>query len=188
MNAVILRKVTLLVAALCISWTPVAAQQCTPDVVRVRSSIQSKYRSQDDPNFDFIQSSPTRNIREGLEELGRGGFEVRDFADLNVDVSYVYSLKHGREAWRLCLSMVGPFAALFRLSRNSSVLTTGAGATASEREILKVLVAIHYGLLDRRTLSCPSNLRRMRQIQESGSRRIVIWQALFREEERLPWR
>ena len=187
MNAVTLRKVTLLVAALGVSWTHVAAQ-CASNVVGVRSSIQSKYRSQDDPNFDFIQPSPPRDIGEGLDELRRGGFEVRDFGDLNVDVSYVYSLKHEREAWRLCLSMVGPYAALFRLTRNNSVLTTGAGATASERAILRFLGAIHYRLLDRRTLSCPSNLRRMRQLQESGSRRIVIWQAIFREEERLPWR
>lgn len=186
MNALTLREVTLLVAALCVSWTPVAAQCAS--TVGVRSSIQNKYRSQDDPNFDFIQPAPPREIAEGLEALRRGGFEVRYLGDLDVDVSYVYSLKHGREAWRLCLSMVGPYGALFRLNRNSSVLTTGAGATASEREILRFLGSIHYRLLDRRTLSCPSNLRRMRQLQDSGSRRIVIWQALFREEERLPWR
>ena len=186
MNAVTLRKVTLLVVALGISWTPAVAQ-CGPNVVGIRSSIQSKYGNPDDPNFDFIQPRPPDYISNGLEEFRRGGFDVAYLGDLSVDVSYVYKLKRDGKAWRLCLSMVGRYAALFRLNRNSAVITTGAGATPTEREILRFLEAIHYTLLGRRTLSCPSNLKRMRQLQESRAHPIVIWHALFREDVRLPW-
>jgi hypothetical protein len=180
MNRRALAVLVLVGTGLCLS--PQSSQGCNQGLaVRIRSSIQNRYRLQNDPDFTFLQDPLPSNVQNGLADLKRKGYEVRDFTDPSVDVSFVYGLKKDREAWRLCLSRVGPYATLFRLGRDGNKQLMNS---ATSPDIAQFITVTRYTLLGRRLLSCPAHLQRLRIISDSN--KIRNWQALFREELLLP--
>jgi hypothetical protein len=162
------------------------AQTCKSKVAGdIHASIKNKYEYLTEPVFTFKRATPPPEIEAMLSDLRDKGFTVEPLTDLTFDVSFVYGLQQGKRRWRLCVSMVGPYATLFTLGGNDrKQLITDIPPNQPGYEIKQFVIAKKYKLLDKNTLNCTTKLRTP-NVGRSG-REVRFWQALMRDDE-LPW-
>lgn len=186
MRVKLIAIVTLLtLARLCASGP--SARACNgPVAANIRNSLRASYKNFAEPDFSFLRSRPDARVAGLVSGISNKGFEVRDVRDPDRDVSFTYSVKRGPVAWRLCLSMAGPYAAIFRLDRNSKTLFTSP-ASAPEREVVQLVRGAGYTLLDAATLSCPAQVKMPQTVRQGAPDRVRFWQALFRDHPKMPW-
>ena len=161
-------------------------QTCKSKVAgEIHASIRSSYESLTEPVFTFKRATPPQEIEAMLSDLRSRGFTIEPLTELTFDVSFVYALRQGKKGWRLCVSMVGPYATLFSLGGNGrKQLITNIPPNTPGYEIKQFVIAKKYKLLDKNTLNCPINLRT--PIVGTSGRQVKFWQALIRDDE-LPW-
>ena len=161
-------------------------QACKSKVAgEIHNSIRSSYESLPEPVFTFKRATPPQEIEAMLSDLRNKGFTVEPLTELTFDVSFVYALRQGKKGWRLCLSMVGPYATLFSLGGNGrKQLITDIPPKSPGYEIKLFVTAKKYKLLDKDTLNCPTKLRT--PFVGTSGRQVKFWQALIRDDE-LPW-
>lgn len=184
---------SLLTLALYLFGQSAPARACTTVILdRISNSIQANYGSREVAEVSDVRLTyPQRNIEAELD--GRG-FNVRLSFDPDTDrelteVSRSYSIKpkQGNAAWRLYISGVGHYVALFRLRgeesdrRVESIPRTRT--TPLERVLLSYVRDLGYTVLDVATLKCSTHLNRVGDIQASATTRILVWQGLFRWED-----
>ncbi|MEV0192337.1 hypothetical protein AB0I39_27870 [Kitasatospora purpeofusca] len=75
------------------------------------------YGSLTQPDFSFAGNAYRSQPHKGLVERLSRFLEVEDDTHLDVDVSFYYKLSSKSGRWHLLLSMVGPYAMLFRVPR-----------------------------------------------------------------------
>ncbi|MFJ2301859.1 hypothetical protein [Streptomyces sp. NPDC087787] len=84
-------------------------------LVAYKEFARRSYGSLQRPRYDVIskrlEKDPYRDLLEELERLG----EVEDVTDLNCDVAFAWKIRTGEFGVVARLSVVGPYAAVFRL-------------------------------------------------------------------------
>lgn len=148
--------------------------------------IREKYRDLDHPEFWFVGESISRQPYQPLVERLEQQFSVQDDTDPNDDVSFIYVLRSGRDAWVLALSMVGPFAALFRATSDHPVLIDATGMSAltkQEAELVEEAQSFGFSFLTKALLEMPIGLT----LQNASRENTRLYQALFSDTDILPW-
>jgi hypothetical protein len=153
----------------------------------ILSHMRTKYRALDDPNYLFVvkaqHQKPYRDVIHALENQ----FDITEDTDLNVGVSFGYTLREGDTIWSLELSMVGPYAAIWRIlvpGQELQVIDPNTkGLSTTESSLMRVLHTFSILVLDQASLEqqIPLNLS---TIELEDTR---IYQALFCQLDPLPW-
>jgi len=189
MNLKILPVAAVLTLTVVLSERRGEAQPCRSRLAaEVNSFIQQSYGgSLESPKTTFRKRVPPPPVRDMVNALRGMGYEIGDpYVDLGLDNSFNYSVKRDGKAWRLCVSMVGPYAVLFRLGRDEQLtLLADVRPPTLGHEIKKVVSDGKYTLLDRATLSCATDLKLEHTV--TAGRPVRFWQALVRDESELPW-
>ena len=81
----------------------------------LKSIIFQKYGSLEAPRFDFVKEVLKARPYDGVIEEIRRKFTVEEDTDPNEDVSFGYVLVRGDKTWLLRISMLAPYAVLFRI-------------------------------------------------------------------------
>jgi hypothetical protein len=186
MRGKLIPTVTLLILSqLCAAASPVRA--CNTALAnRILTSLRTSYQNFPEPDFAFVRSRPDARVDGLLNGIRGKGLSVRDVRDFDRDVSFTYSIEQNQGgAWRLCLSMAGPYAVILRLRPRKKLFT--APTSPPEREIVQLVRAAGYTLLDAATLKCPVQVRMPKTVREGSIDRVRYWQALFRDHPQMPW-
>jgi hypothetical protein len=118
----------------------------------ISSSVRKAYGTDVQPTYRFVQeaieSDPYRWLVDSLKEW----YTIEDDTDTNDDVSFNFILRSDDHAWRLALSMVGPFALLVDGDdpERSTVITESTDP--DEVRILRMVKAQGFEFMDRETL------------------------------------
>ena len=126
------------------------------------NDIKTKYQSFEKPNFTFVSKMVDRNpYREFIEGL-KTYCEIEDITDINYDVSFVYILNCSSQQYMLQLSMVGRYAALYRLSSEREMLIIDPKEVVVEPIVKTVINALEkedIALLDEQMLDSELNIK-----------------------------
>ncbi|HEY0602998.1 MAG TPA: hypothetical protein VGD58_08800, partial [Herpetosiphonaceae bacterium] len=146
------------------------------------------YRSLENPYFFFVNeivaNQPYKALLSHIQKI----FEVQEDTDLNVDVAFHYVLSRDQKLWSIQLSMLGSYAAIWRVVGYGEVLEVIDPSTqplsAVEVELMNILENHGVRVLDEASLEIrvPFTLS---YIPESGVR---LYHALFGDYDPLPWR
>jgi len=158
----------------------------TSELDTIKAQVLDKHRSLEKPDFHFrwdvINHRPyTRLIDELLTH-----FFIKDVTDLNQDGSFVYLIEQDRDRqWKLQISMVGPYAVLFRLAQPLPTLIDESVLKGSDTEIviLRILLKHHVQLLDEPTLIERFPLK----LDYADDQNVRLYQVLFTDTDSLPW-
>lgn len=157
------------------------------ELEHILSVISTTYESLEDPQFFFVNEVIARCPYNAVIRQLEQWFLVEEDTDLNADVSFQYILKLGDNIWSLQLSMLGPYAAIYRVIKPGAAFKVLAPNTTSLSEADKVLMQVLRDngilVLDQETLEYPVSLRL--SYTEPGNTR--IYQALFGDYDVLPW-
>lgn len=185
-----------------VGWPLIPASFFPPDdnalMARINTSIDRCYFNRDDPSYAQVNAAqPPEAVRRELE---RSNFGVKDFTDRSEDVSFIYELKWNGQPnaqnvseWTLMVSMVGPYAALFRIkrpppNRRGRVTTEAVPIIRSqmyeqEQMIVDILTRNRIEQLGFRILERRVNLK----CQNTRKQNVRVYQALFVDRDGLPW-
>ncbi|MGW2539963.1 hypothetical protein ACWC5I_03610 [Kitasatospora sp. NPDC001574] len=83
----------------------------------VLADSRRSYGSLRDPDFAFATRTYQQQPYKALVDNLSGFAEVRDNTHLDSDVCFYYEVSTASGSWHLLLSMVGPYAMLFRAPR-----------------------------------------------------------------------
>jgi hypothetical protein len=148
--------------------------------------ICEKYKSLDAPDFSFVREALSiQPYAKVIQKIARG-FDLEEDTDPNDDVSFGYLLTKEHQRWMLRISMVGPYAVLFRLDNAESVEVLSPimpGLSAAETSLVVLLSEAHIQLMDRDTLSLPVPLQLFNTEPENSR----LYQALFVDSDVVPW-
>jgi hypothetical protein len=126
------------------------------------NDIKTKYQSLEKPNFTFVSKIVDRNpYREFIEGL-KAYCEIEDITDINYDVSFVYIVNCSNQQYMLQLSMVGRYAALYRLSSKREMLIIDPKEVVVEpivKTIINALEKEDIALLDEQMLDSELNIK-----------------------------
>lgn len=104
----------------------------------IQESIKAAYGSLSQPTWHFASSAyrshPYGEVVECLTDLG---YQVNEVTDLNEDVSCSYLLLRDGFTWALYLSLVGPYAALLRVSPGDSEAPYSWGENSEVEGVLR---------------------------------------------------
>ena len=89
-----------------------------PDDIDQR--IRERYGSLEQPNFHFVLKEMDKRPFESLIDRLGERFEIDENTDPNDDVSLSYELRRAGQEWSLQLSLIGPYAVLWRPIAQSS--------------------------------------------------------------------
>lgn len=155
------------------------------DAASIRKAIFAKYGSLSKPRFDFVRAALEADAHRALLDELRCSFEVTEWTDANIDVSFSLALRTDGRIFPLRLSMVGPYAVLLRPppAGNWQVIDQASKATEAERRILDVVRRFGIEPLDQATLSLPIALN----MGNTEPERCRFYQALFTDNDVLPW-
>jgi len=117
----------------------------------VLKSLIKFFGSLENPNFSRVREvyelNPHRNLISQLMQH----FVAVDITDLNTDVAVVLALKSNKNKgiyFRIDLSLVDKYVALFTIENEKSIIVTHEGNNSSDCEIiLKLLEEEHYTLI-----------------------------------------
>lgn len=158
------------------------------------TQIEHTYRSFSSPEFFFVSDAlQKRPYKCLIEEIG-GCFHVEEDTDPNDDVSFGYLLRakyptgvKRDQEWLLRLSMVGPYAVLFRFldTETEPTLISYTELVLSEPEqcLVKTLSLNGICLMDRQSLmqSIPMTLF------NAEPEKTYVYHSLFTDTDVLPW-
>ncbi len=165
--------------------------------VEIRGAIKATYGNNPElPNLR-IKERPRdkRNVEIIADVIAQNYQIIAEPLDGAIDYSFVYTVKErqGTKTWRLCVSMVGPFAALFQLGKSDTIgrgkverVITAQTAGEPERLLIRAVTDKNYKFLDLATLKCSSTVNMPNTVLNSGRSSVRFWQALFRDEVALP--
>jgi hypothetical protein len=124
----------------------------------ITAAALARYGNFEKPDFHFVgpelKASPWRSILQQLEGLGA---HITEDTDPNDDVSLNILIEKGAEALSLQLSLIGPYAALRRITSGRPIEAIAAlndSRTDLERRVMDI-VSRGAKLLDRSTLLFP---------------------------------
>jgi hypothetical protein len=182
MNKISLFGVIIFVFVL-ISVGPTAKAQCREE--HITQKLRAVYISASEPDTSFFDNSnlPTE-LTELLEELKRKGFDWSQLREQE-DPSFAIKLKlrESTKTWRLLVSKVGKYAALFRLDETSNTTRfISDRITPGNDQILATSIKTKYCLLTREMLRKHSHIRDLRDLRAP----IIFWQLLFRASRAVP--
>ncbi len=120
-------------------------------ISRLCADVVAAYGSLEDPDFGFAAREYAKRPYDHLIARIRSRFTVQETTDLNDDVSVTLAVTGTEVAFSLYLSLVGRYAALFRVSgadiiepiKESDLVTCREGA-----EFLSILVEHELRVLD----------------------------------------
>lgn len=148
--------------------------------------IRKKYKSLDAPDFSFVREVLSNQpYAKVIQKIARG-FDLEEDTDPNDDVSFGYLLTKEHQRWMLRISMVGPYAVLFRLDSAASIEVLSPmmpGLSAAETSLVTLLSEAHIQLMERDTLCLPVPIQ-LFSTEPENSR---LYQALFVDSDVLPW-
>ncbi|MFN8505599.1 hypothetical protein [Kouleothrix sp.] len=84
--------------------------------------VKEKYLSLIEPRFYFKRTAYVQRIYAHIEEEIGAIIVMEDETDINIDVSFQYVLRENKSLWGLQLSMVGPYAAIWRVVEYGKIL------------------------------------------------------------------
>jgi hypothetical protein len=127
---------------------------------KVKRAIHDRYGQPNAPSFRFVDEALARARRNpAVRELQKLG-DSRDVTDLNDDVALVLSLRSSSKRWTVMLSLVGPYAAVYRESESSStLLDDGTDLDEQDRRVVAVIDANGWKRLSCGLLKEPVHLR-----------------------------
>jgi hypothetical protein len=141
------------------------------------------------PHFDFVgetaETEPYSSVISQIEVLAK----VTDITDLNYEVSFGYAIEDHADVIVLRLSMVGPFATMFRVVNGAlpeaapwEFLPPGNEArSVVERGLRDIIHGEGFRFLDQYALEQLVRLR----IDDDAC--VAVYRALFDTLEGLPW-
>lgn len=153
---------------------------------KLYETIKRAYTSLEVPNFSFIEKALDANPYIEVITSLQQKFSVEDKTDINYDISFSLLIDSNNESWLLQLSMVGRYAALFRLTKSGDIETTVTNCHSEnyyENEILNLLVLSDIELLSQQTMAKSINFKRI----DSCQSRFNLYQVLFVDTEVMPW-
>lgn len=148
--------------------------------------IRDKYGSLESPNFSFVEDAISRQPYQALIRRLSRVFSVEEDTDPNDDVSFMYVLTSGRRQWLLRMSMLGPYAVLFRLNDEDEpelVWDDWQATSDSEKEALGILSDMGIRVMSLEELS----LRVPLTLFNADPGNVRVYQALFTDTDVLPW-
>ena len=148
--------------------------------------IHEKYKALDAPDFSFVREVLANRPYAKVTQKIAQGFELEEDTDPNDDVSFGYLLTKGHQRWMLRISMVGPYAVLFRLDSPEGIKVVSPGMpglSAAETSLVTLLSEARIRLLDRDTLCLPVPIQLFNTEPENSR----LYQALFVDSDVLPW-
>ncbi|MFE9306693.1 hypothetical protein ACIQCF_00380 [Streptomyces sp. NPDC088353] len=111
-------------------------------LVAYEEFARRSYGSLERPRYDVIskrlEKEPYRDLLEELERLG----EVEDVTDLNCDVAFAWKIRSGEPGVVARLSVVGPYAAVFRLHTDGHETGESVTAGSCDEQDRRVIAAI----------------------------------------------
>ena len=157
---------------------------------RIVLDVTRAYGSLSEPTWWFVSREHDRApYAELLAELSRLA-ALTDDTDLNDDVGLYLTLtplrhlRHGADAWSLCLSYAGPYAAFYR--HGGPVLTEATpGLLAVESGVLELLRAHGVAPLGEELLARPFPLPGL--THNDNPEEVLLFHVLFGDYEGLPW-
>ena len=153
----------------------------------ILSLILMKYKSLEEPQFFFVNEvvamRPYNIVVQRIEQE----FLVEEDTDLDADVSFHYVLTRGTNKWSLQLSMLGPYAVIWRIVKIGQILEiidpTIELISEQEQALIQLLWDHGIHILDEDTLTYPIQLR----LFYTEPEHTCIYQALFGDYDVLPW-
>ena len=148
----------------------------------VLKSLRTFFGSLNCPNFSKVQEYYERNPHRMVITQLMHHFVVEDATDLNTDIAVVLSLvpfKNKDEKFRIELSLVDKFVALFVVENESSIVVTDRNRNNSECvTILKLLEKENYILIPKEILTSQIPFNRPNSNGNS-----TVYNALFSDVE-----
>lgn len=149
--------------------------------------VKEKYLSLIEPRFYFKRTAYAQRIYAHIEEEIGAIIVMEDETDINIDVSFQYVLRENKSLWGLQLSMVGLYAAIWRVVEYGKILQVIDATTNAlepiEQRIIETLTKNNIYVLDENSLSMHIPL----QLPYIDPQNVRIYQALFTELDILPW-
>jgi len=150
----------------------------------INAAVLAKYGSYSSPTFFFQRIEVDRDDYKAVMADVRKIFDVREDTDLNIDVCFVFMLKADARRWVLSMSMVGPYAAVFRGIGDCGVSLVDTPSDDSlERDLFDILRKYSVDVLPRDVLETPCPLR-LGYVRPPET---LIYHALFTDTDPLPW-
>lgn len=149
----------------------------------ILNHIVSAYGSLREPKFFFKERVVKLNPYSEFKRSLSGIYHVDEDVDLDDEQCFLYSVSNGSEQWTIELSMVGPYALMFRWNRKRELITRESKSVSQdERNMLGLLNNFSIVLLDENMLGkgVPLNLN-------METKEVTIYNALFSELGTLPW-
>lgn len=157
------------------------------EYLSILQRVRECYLSLDNPSFHFKRKAYAKKIYRHVELLLRGVFEVEDDTDINIDVSFQYVLYSTNLIWSVQLSMVGSYAAIWRVVKPGEILQVIDPSTLDlledEQKLMQILTQQDIKILDKSSLSIGIPLK----LPYMETDKVRIYQALFTELDTLPW-
>ncbi len=157
-----------------------------PNIQELESLIRQKYGSLDAPHFDFVKESLEARPYDAIIEEIKQRIAVEEDTDPNEDVSFGYILTKGEKTWLLRISMLGPYAVLFRLpfpQKLEFVPSVPQECTDEETKLVELLNRNRIHLLGKVILSRPIAL----ELFDTEKEKVSLYHALFSDSGELPW-
>jgi hypothetical protein len=139
------------------------------------------------PTFAFVREIAHQRPYEPLIDEIRRFATVRESTDINYDVSFAYAITDEEETLILRLSMVGPYATVFRTFQEDpkkpwQVVAPGRGKpTPVERTIRELVTSAGFCILE------ADELERFVPLRLDDAAIVVVYRALFDTLEGVPW-
>jgi hypothetical protein len=133
------------------------------------------YGSLSEPNYSKVilinDAQPYQNLIRKVSFY----FCIQEIGDINYDVSFRYYLASSSGEWNLEISMIGPFALLYRHNchKNWGIFTEPN--CDSEKKLVSLLKAANISLLDYECVARNSSLAPMNH----GQKTMLVYNALF---------
>lgn len=155
------------------------------DIDTLSEVIERTYTSLEQPDFSFVSKAISSRPYDSVIQQMRSLFEVEEVTDPNDDVSFRYLLSKSNYQWVIELSMLGLYAAVFRISNASSIkVVTENTSIQEEQEIFNLLIENKFNVLGKKELEQPLPLKLFNTEPEN----VCIYQALFSDTDVLPWK
>ena len=158
-----------------------------PSKEEVMARINERYGSLTNPSFHWVQGECDRDAYKSLRTTLAEHFDMEDITDLNSDVSFGYELGSKRQAraWTIRLSMLGPYAMIYRHDgylQNTIMDGPDDIQTSEEKLLVETCRAEGCAVLSFDLLSVPVPLR----LFDAAPDRVRVYQALFSDVDFLP--
>ncbi len=147
--------------------------------------IERNYKSLTQPDFSFVDKAISSKPYGMLIEKLRDFFEVEELTDSNDDVGFRYVVSKSNDHWIIELSMLGRYAAVFRISKAGRTEFVSPDTTVPEEmNIISLLLGDQFEILGQDELELSVALKLFNAEPEN----VCLYQALFSDVDVLPWK